>query len=89
MQHPDKKGNKTLCKIKVITIDYKNMLNVDFSMVKNFISKRSSVSMTNAHNITKDRHNTILVSTCERKDYRLMFDKRMKRDNNMSYPYGF
>ena len=80
-----------LCKIREITIDYKNMLNVDFSIVKYFVNERSdaSVSMTNEHKITKDRNNTILVSTCERKDAKIMFDKRVIIDNHVSYPYGF
>jgi len=91
LQRPDKNGTTTHCKVRGITLNYKNMLNVNYNVLKEFVTKRpnASVSVINAHKITRDRNNAQLVTTSERKDYRLVFDKRVVRENYMSFPYGY
>ena len=91
LQRPDKNGTTTHCKVRGITLNFKNMLNVNYNVLKEFVTKRpnASVSVINAHKITRDRNNAQLVTTSERKDYRLVFDKRVVRENYMSFPYGY
>ncbi len=91
LQHPDKNGRQMHCKVRGITLNYKNMFNVNYDVLKNFVTKRpdASVSVVNAHKISRNRDNAQLVTTCERKDYKLVFDKRVIRENFTSYPYGY
>ena len=91
LSKPDKGGNKTQCKVRGITLNYKNLLNVNFNVLKNFVTNypNASVSVQNTHKIARDRDSVKLMTTTERKDYRLVFDKRVIGDNYVSYPYGF
>ena len=88
---PDEDGNRTHCKIRGITLNYKNRLNVNFDVLKTFVTKRqnASVSVLNAHKIARDRNSSKIITRPERKDYQLVFDKRVIRDNHISYPYGY
>lgn len=56
-QHPDKLGKFTTCKVRGITLNCKNMLNVNSGVLEDFVTKRqnASVSVSNAHKITIDR----------------------------------
>lgn len=89
--HSDKLGNNTVCKIRGITLNCKNMLNVNFGVLKDFVTKRQNamVAVSDAHKITRDRDSAKIVSAPHRKDYRLVFDKRVLRDQYISYPYGY
>ena len=91
LRYPDRDGNDTHCKVRGITLNYKNLLNVNFDVLKFFVteSQNASVSVLNAHKIMRERDSVKLMTTTERKDYRLVFDKRVMRDNYVSYPYGF
>ena len=65
--------------------------NVNFGVMKDFVTKRqnASVSVFNAHKITRDRDLAKIVSIPQRKDYRLVFDKRVLLDQYISYPFGY
>lgn len=91
LQCPDKDGSLTHCKIRGITLNFKNLFNVNFNVLKDFVIKRpdASVSVTNAHKITRDRDNAKLITTSERNDYKLVFNKRVIKDSYVSFPYGF
>ena len=67
------------------------MLNVNFGVLENFVTKRqnASVSVCNAHKITRDRDLAKIVSIPQRKDYRLVFDKRVLLDQYISYAFGY
>lgn len=91
LQHPDKNGNTTHCKVRGITLNYKNLLNVNFGVLNEFVTKRAdaTVSVVNAHKITRERNSAKLLTVSERKDYSIVFDKRVLREGYVSYPYGF
>ena len=87
----DEDGNRTHCKIRGITLNYKNKLNVNFNILKTFVLKRqnATVCVVNTHKIARDRNKSRIVTMPERKDYQLVFDKRVIRANNISYPFGY
>lgn len=91
LQRPDENGNTTHCKVRGITLNCKNLLNVNYNVLKDFVTKRpdASFSVLNAHKISRCRDSGKLLTTCERKDYKLVFDKRVIGDNYISYPYGY
>lgn len=91
LAQPDKDGHLTHCKIRGITLNFKNMSTVNFDVLKLFVTKRrdASVYVTNAHKIARNGERTQVVTTNERKVYKLVFDKRVISENYVSYPYGF
>ena len=92
LQKPDKDGNLTPCKIRGITLNCRNKLNVSFDVLTDFVTKRPNavVSVVNAHKISRVRDTAQLVTECERKDYKLVFDKRViAKKKYVSYPYGY
>lgn len=58
LKHPHD-DNKAHCKVRGITLNYKNKLNVIFNVLRNFVTDNSneSVSVVNAHKISRDRDN--------------------------------
>lgn len=91
LQNPDDNGNYTHCKIRGITLNCKNLLNVNFDVLMNFVTKSplGKVSVVDANKISRARDNAQIVTILEKKDYRIVFDKRVIRENYISYPYGF
>ena len=90
-QSADEMGNFTVCKIRGITLNCKNKLNVNFDIVKTLVTERqgATVSVVDAHKITRDRDSAKILTVSQRKDYRLVFDKRVLGDQFTSYPYGY
>ncbi|XP_053392045.1 uncharacterized protein LOC128554759 [Mercenaria mercenaria] len=91
LQKPDENGMYTHCKIRGITLNCKNLLNVNFEVLKKFVTKTplGKVSVVDANKISRARDTAQLVTVSERKDYQIVFDKRVIRENYVSYPYGF
>ncbi|XP_053406566.1 uncharacterized protein LOC123556078 [Mercenaria mercenaria] len=79
LQKPDGDGNCTHCKIRGITLSCKNMLNVNFDVLRTIVTKRQDavLSVVNAHKIARDRNSSKLITISERKDYQMVFDKRV------------
>ena len=90
-QSADEMGNFTVCKIRGITLNCKNKLNVNFDIVKTLVTERqgATVSVVDAHKITRDRDSAKILTVSQRKDYRLVFDKRVLGDQFTSYPYAY
>ena len=91
LENPDELGNKTHCKIRGITLNHKNLIDVNFNTVKHLVTQepKKIVTVHDSHKITRKRDNTKLLSVSQYKDYRLVFDKRVVRENYMSFPYGY
>jgi hypothetical protein len=91
LREPDKDGKRTHCKIRGITLNSKNMLNVNFDVLKTFVTERQNavVLVLDAHKITRDRNNSKIITRPEKKDYQLVFDKRVIVLDHVSYPYGY
>ena len=81
---------KTQCKIRGITLNYQNSLQINFNTVKNMVVDNSSkVTVTDKHKIVRDRNSVNILTTRQDKDYRIVFDKRIIKDNFTTVPYGF
>lgn len=67
----------TCCKVKGITLNYKNSLDIDFDTIKNMVTsnKTSVVTVQNDYKIYRDPKTTEIVTRKENKDYKLVFDK--------------
>ena len=81
---------KTQCKIRGITLNYQNSLQINFNTVKNMVvDNGSKVTVTDKHKIVRDRNSVNILATRQDKDYRIVFDKRIIKDNFTTVPYGF
>jgi len=87
---PDKEGNLTCCKIRGITLNHKNSLELNFETVKDMVrGEKKSVTITDEHKIRRNIKTADIITCVEEKDYRIVFDKRVLMDDFTSFPYGF
>ncbi|WAR10238.1 hypothetical protein MAR_035314 [Mya arenaria] len=88
---PDKNGKTTHCKVRGITLNHKNCLDINCNTLKRMVTedKDDIVTVTDQFKIVRDRDAARLFTTSQKKDYRLVFDKRVIKDGYMSYPYGY
>lgn len=81
----------TCCKVKGITLNYKNSLDINFDTIKKMITtnETSVVTVQNDYKIARDSNTTEIVTRKENKDYKLVFDKRVLQKDLTSVPYGY
>ena len=86
---PDKDGNTTICKVRGITLNYKNSLTINFDTIKDMvINNRDDVkTVRDDFKITRDHKRLLTVH--QDKDYRIVFDKRVIMQDYSTRPYGF
>ena len=74
---PDKDGNTTICKVKGITLNYKNSLTINLDTIKDMvINNRDDVkTVRDDYKITRDHKRLLTVH--QDKDYMIVFDKRV------------
>ena len=75
----DENGNRTHCKIRGITLNYKNKLNVKFDILKTFVTKHqdATVSVVNALKIARDNNSKVITMTENKKTIRLYSIKEL------------
>ena len=75
ISRPDKDGNTTICKVRGITLNYKNSLTINFDTIKDMvINNRDDVkTVKDDFKITRDHKRLFTVHLD--KDYRIVFDK--------------
>ena len=89
LEKPNKKGQTSICKVRGITLNYKNMLDINFGTVAHMVKEnreKGCIQVVDNNKIC--RTNGVLVTRTEAKDYRIVFDKRVIKDNYITYPYG-
>ena len=86
---PGKDGNTTICKVRGITLNYKNSLTINFETIKDMvINNRDDVkTVRDDYKITRDHKRLLTVH--QDKDYRIVFDKRVIMQDYNTRPYGF
>ena len=89
LEKPNKKGQTSICKVRGITLNYKNMLDINFDTVSNMVKNNREQGCIHVVDNNKIcRSNGVLITRTETKDYRTVFDKRIIKDNVCTYPYG-
>lgn len=84
-------NSTTVCKVRGITLNYKNALAINYHVVKNMVTgaKLEDVVVNDGFQIVRNRNTSELLTTQRSKTYKLVFDKRVLADNYMSFPYGY
>jgi hypothetical protein len=92
----EKKGVvETECKIRGIILNYKNAMKINFDTVKNMVinsvnGDHETIVVEDNFKITRDNTNKKLLTIHQDKEYRIVFDKRVIRKEDMvSFPYGY
>ena len=89
LARPDKKGYSTKCVVKGISLNYKNALDINYDTVKDIVTGEEKESVTILNNIIcREKNSTNIVAKAERKEYKIVFDKRVIRENYTTAPYG-
>ena len=78
---------ETLCKVKGITLNFKNSQVVNFDTVRQSVDDRNHVVHVNDSKIL--RHDKKLLTVKEQKKYRFVYDKRVLCENFETKPYGY
>ena len=92
MQSQTKKGQTSICKVRGITLNFKNLIDINFDTINELVTgnrQGQTIPVVNEHKI--DRNKTIgqIITRVEKKDYRIVFDKRIVKDTIQTYPYGY
>jgi len=86
---PNKNGKTACCKVRGITLNYKNLLDINFETVKAMVTgKKKQVTVSDELSICRDSSMCNILTRTETKDYRIVFDKRVITDNYVTLPYG-
>lgn len=90
LEMPDEEGKLTHCKVRGITLNFRSLLQVNFDTLKDMITNSSNktVTVTDSNKICRDRDQVRLLTVAQTKDYRTVFDKRVRK-GHVSYPYGY
>ena len=89
---PNKKGHTSICKVRGITLNFKNSLDINFNTVKEMVTGKSKVgyiSVVDENKIVRNPTIGHIITKREVKDYRIVFDKRVITDIYCSQPYGY
>ena len=72
-----------------LALNFKHSLQINYDTIKDMITNiKKSVTVSDTHKICRDRNNTRLLTVAQEKDYRIVFDKRVRVGHD-SYPYGY
>jgi len=86
---PNKDGDSTCCKVRGITLNHKNVLDINFETVKEMVTgKKESVTVLDEYKICRNTSKYCIITKAETKEYKIVFDKRVITDNYVTLPYG-
>ena len=88
---PDKSGNLTYCKVRGITLNYRNHFLVNFDTMSQMVRKEgpSKVQVTDPYKINRNKKTVNIETKEEKKVYQVVYTKRVPIDNYDNVPYGF
>jgi len=88
----DRKNVETVCKVRGITLNYKNALNINFENVNQMVTgdtEKEKITLNDEYKIVRDKKCCRIVTTEQRKDYKIVFDKRVISHEYQTFPYGY
>ncbi|CAC5376018.1 unnamed protein product [Mytilus coruscus] len=89
LKNPDKDGNLTCCKIRGITLNYKNSLELNFETMKDVVEgKTKKITVTDDNKMCFEVKTTNIITRVEDKTYKIVFDKRVLKNDFKTTPYG-
>ncbi|KAJ8018826.1 putative DNA polymerase [Holothuria leucospilota] len=88
-------SGKTVCKVRGITLNYLNSKKVNFNTLYRMVQSISDkqvppvVTLTDSQKISRDVKRRKIINTKLKKDYRVVYDKRIILDDLRTVPFGY
>ena len=82
-------GIKTVCKVRGITLNYKNALDINFNTVSELVMDPSQKILTENTTIVRNKKTSSILTSRQNKEYKIVFDKRVLKENHRTIPYGY
>ena len=79
----------TSTKLKGFTLNYTNSQQVNFASMKRLVENGGSVRTVNPSKICRNVVQSIIYSVHEEKNYKVVYDKRVRQQDNTTLPYGY
>ena len=91
LDKPDTNSIQTFCKVRGITLNYKNALDINFDTVLDLVTTGGDkkITVTDEHKISRNQKHSRVVTKTESKDYKIVFDKRIITADFNTIPYGY
>jgi len=92
LRKPNSKGQSSICKVRGITLNFKNSLDINFDTLKDMVTgqkQNGCITLVDTNKICRNRDTCHIITNTESKDYRIVFDKRVISENFNSFPYGY
>lgn len=91
LEKPNADGLLSCCKIRGITLNFKNLIDINFETIENLVTgqcKSSAVTVVDQCKIRRNPSTGNIITTTEKKDYKIVFDKRVIKEGLKTNPYG-
>ena len=88
-------NDKRVMKIRGITLNYATLQKLNFELMCNFIDLyvvcgiQDKVTIDNPFQITRDKKNKKIITKGTKKDYQIVYNKRVVKENYGTVPYGY
>ena len=88
-------NDKHVMKVRGITLNYAALQKVNFELMRNFIGLyvdcgiQDKVTVDNPFQITRDKKNKKIITKSMKKDYQIVYNKRVVNQNYGTVPYGY
>jgi hypothetical protein len=88
---PSKSGHTSVCKVRGITLNFKNSLDINFQTVKDMVTGKGKecVTVVDENKIVRNPSTGHIITKRENKDYKIVFDKRVIGKEFFTVPYGY
>jgi len=90
LKTPDNEGIQTFAKVRGITLNHKNSLDINFDTIFNMVmhNRDGHITVVDQNKIARDPKTSKIITKTEAKDYKIVFDKRVIQNELFSVPYG-
>lgn len=87
---PNKKGQSSICKVRGITLNFKNCVAINYDTVKSMVTgnRKDCVTVVEENKIVRNSATGHIITKRETKDYKIVFDKRVIIEDYHTVPYG-
>ena len=91
LARPDKNGNTTFCKVRGITLNYRNQSVVNFDRMFQMVHNIGpcKVQVVDPYKISRNKKTMNIETKEEKKLYQVVYTKRIRVEDFDTVPYGY
>lgn len=88
---PTNKGQKSICKVRGITLNFKKSPDINFNLVNDMVAGkgRDCVTVLDEHKIVRNPTISHVITKRDSKKYKIVFDKYVIGREYNTHPYGY